>query len=76
MNRRSESFFVYPKDKNGQRTGHCIAIILREGMMFEGTALCAKTEQFSKKLGRAIALSRAQEAYLRFTERQSGQDHV
>lgn len=69
MSRRDESFFIYPRDKNNKRTGHCIAIILREGSMFEGTALCSSTDQFSKKEGRLIAFQRAEEAYMRYLSR-------
>lgn len=71
MSRRDDSFFIYPKNKNGKRTGHCIAVILRDGLMFEGTSLCSENDQFSKKEGRLIAFNRAQEAYMRFVARRT-----
>lgn len=63
MSSRTDHFFIYPKDKQGNRTGHTICVLLRNGMMFEGTSLCSKDEQFSRKVGRTIAYDRAIEAY-------------
>lgn len=68
MNRR-ETIFIYPKTKNGERTGHTIAVVIREGMMFYGEALCSKEDQFSRKEGRELALVRAEERYKKYLER-------
>jgi len=68
MNRR-DTIFVYPKDKNGKRTGHTVAVVLREGMMFYGEALCSEADQFCKKSGRDLALARAEERYQRYLDR-------
>lgn len=69
MTNRSDHYFIYPRNKNGKRTGHCICIILREGLMFHGTSLCSEKDQFSKKEGRLIAFDRAVEAYMRYVDR-------
>ena len=66
---RSLGYFIYPRDKNGVKTGHCIAVVLREGLIFSGTSLCAKNDQFSKAIGRELALQRAEESYQKFIAR-------
>lgn len=68
MNRHN-AIFVYPQDKNGKRIGNTLAIILREGMMFFGEAVCSEGDQFSKKVGRELALQRAEQRYDRYLER-------
>ena len=68
MNRK-DHYFIYPRDMHGQRTGHTICIILREGCMFHGETLCGPSDQFSKKEGRLIAFNRAMEAYNRYLSR-------
>ena len=71
MSSRDDTFFIYPKDKLGNKTGHCIAVILRDGLMFEGTALCSRHDQFCRKTGRLLAFERAQQAYQRWLIRSS-----
>ena len=58
-----EQYYIYPKDKQGKRTGHCICVIVREGMVFHGISLCAEDDQFVFSVGRALALERAEAAY-------------
>ena len=58
-----EPFFIWPKDKNGKSTRYCICVILRDGEMYQGTALCSEEDQFSKAEGRSISLARALAAY-------------
>lgn len=70
MNRK-EHYFIYPRDIRGERTGHTICVVLREGMMFHGEALCGPKDQFSRKEGRLVAFDRAQAAYMRYLERQA-----
>lgn len=71
MNRK-EVIYFYPRDEHGKRTGHTIAIVLKEGLMFYGEALCSKADQFCKKTGRELAKQRAEEKYLRYKERIEG----
>ena len=68
MSNRTKEFYIYPKDRHGNRTGHVICVILRDGMMFEGTALCSENEQFCKAVGRNIAFNRATEAYVDYLD--------
>lgn len=63
INSRKDHFFIYPKDKTGKVTGHTICIALRDGEMYEGVTLCSPEDNFNRKIGRQIALSRALEAY-------------
>lgn len=65
-------YYIYPRDKNGKRTGHTICVLLKEGKIFHGTALCSGQDQFSRVEGRQIALERAEEAYDRYIARQQG----
>lgn len=60
---REDHFFIYPKDPKGKRTGHCICVVLRDGSMYEGTALCSVNDNFSRKEGRKLAFQRAIAAY-------------
>lgn len=62
-NSRKDHFFIYPKDKSGKVTGHTICIALRDGEMYEGVTLCSEEDNFSRKIGRQIALARALDAY-------------
>lgn len=64
---RTDHFFIYPRDQKRKRTGHCICVLLREGQMFEGTALCSKVDNFSRKEGRRLAFERAVTAYEKVT---------
>lgn len=58
-NHRSDHFFIYPKTKTGKNTGHTICVLLSEGKMYHGVAVCSETDQFTKAIGREIAYSRA-----------------
>ena len=63
MNKESKPYFIYPKDKDGNYSKQTICIIYRDGRPFEGTALCHEDDEFNKKVGRALALERAEAAY-------------
>lgn len=63
------NYFIYPRDIRGNRTGHTIAIIVREGKAFHGTSLCAPADQFDHSVGRSLALARAEEAYRKHLKR-------
>lgn len=69
MTNRSDYYFIYPRNKNGKRTGHCICVLLRENKMFHGEALCSENDQFSKKQGRLLSFERAEAAYMRYVAR-------
>ena len=61
-------FFIYPKDKNGKRTGHTLCILMGVDKnniprAYYGIALCSEKDQFSYVEGRSRALARAEEAY-------------
>lgn len=58
-NSRDSYYFIYPRDKNGLRTGQTIAVLVHEGRMFHGIATCSKEDTFSKATGRELALYRA-----------------
>lgn len=73
MNRK-EHYFIYPRDIRGVRTGHTFCVILREGMMFHGEALCGPKDQFSRKEGRLVAFNRAVEAYTRYLVRMNAKN--
>lgn len=67
---RSDHYFIYPLNEFKKRSGHTICIILRDGMMFHGEALCGPSDQFSKKEGRLLSFERALAAYMRYLARQ------
>ncbi len=69
MNRHN-AIYVYPRDQHGKRIGNTIAVIVRDGMMFFGEAVCSEADQFCKKTGREIATLRAEERYQRYLSRQ------
>ena len=62
-NSRQDHFFIYPSDKDGNYYGMTICVILREGRMYHGEALCSKKDQFQKSVGRKLSLARAEEQY-------------
>jgi hypothetical protein len=62
-------YFIYPRDKKGQRTGHTICVIMRDGKIFHGSALCSDGDQFEFKRGRQLAMERALEVYSRHQEK-------
>ena len=64
-NSRDDHFFIYPRTKEGQPTGHVYCVILREGQMFEGSSLCSPKDQFVKATGRKLAYERAMAEYER-----------
>ena len=69
MNR--EQYFIYPEDKNGQRTGHTICVVVKDGKIFHGMSLCSPDDQFEYAKGRELSLERANEAHVRFEARQA-----
>jgi hypothetical protein len=62
-NSRDDHFFIYPRYEDNTSTGHTYCVILRNGRMYEGSALCSKKDNFQKSLGRALAFERALLAY-------------
>lgn len=67
-NSRNNHFFIYPKFENGELTGHTYCVILRDGRMYEGSALCSVKDTFEKARGRALSFQRAILAYERDCE--------
>lgn len=72
MNRHN-AIYIYPRDMHGNRIGNTIAVIIRDGMMFFGEAVCSENDQFSKKVGREVATKRAEERYQRYLKRLLGE---
>jgi len=58
-NSRTDHFFIYPQDKNGKHLGVTICVVLRDGRMYHGEALCSENDQFNKKVGRELSFERA-----------------
>lgn len=58
-NSRNDHFFIYPRFEHGDLTGHTYCVLLRDGRMYEGSALCSINDNFEKKRGRALAFQRA-----------------
>ncbi len=56
-------YFIYPRNKQGKRTGHTICVLTKDGMIFHGTALCSDGDQFEFKKGRELSMERALQAY-------------
>lgn len=71
---RKDKYYIYPRDNDGNPTGHTIAVILRDGMIFHGISLCGEKDQFSYKKGRSIALNRAEHSYEKHLKRKADQD--
>jgi hypothetical protein len=63
MSKSRQMYFHYPKDKRGQYTGHSICMMIRDGQIFHGEALCSDEDNFNKKIGRVLAQERAEAAY-------------
>jgi hypothetical protein len=63
--KQTDKFFIYPKDKDGNHTGHTICVISVNGRMYQGIALCNKNDQFSKKIGQELSEERARDAAAR-----------
>lgn len=68
MNNR-KCYFIYPRDMQGNLTGHTICVMSHDGGVFHGTALCGPNDNFEKKLGRELAKERAEETIRKYDER-------
>lgn len=66
-----DHYYIYPTDKNGNKTGHTICVLMKDGKIFHGTSLCSPNDQFQYARGREIAMERALSAYERHLERTS-----
>lgn len=64
--------YVYPKDKKGKKIGNTVAILVKDDMIFIGEAVCSPEDQFNKKIGRELALSRAILKYRAWSDNQKG----
>ena len=70
MAKRDDHYYIYVRDKNGNRiTGHTICVLVREGKIFHGTALCSEKDQFCYDTGRKLALEKALKTYNNYEER-------
>lgn len=68
MNNR-QCYFIYPRDKNGELTGHSICVMMHKGKIFHGQALCSPNDNFNKSLGRKLAHDRALDSIKRHESR-------
>jgi len=68
---RSKEFYIYPRNIDGSKTGHTICVILRDGEMFSGTALCSPDDNFNYKIGKELAKDRALNSYSKCMDRRS-----
>lgn len=67
---RSDHYFMYVKDKNGNRiTNHTICVMVRDGKIFHGVAICSEDDQFEYAKGREVAFQKALSSYAKFEER-------
>jgi hypothetical protein len=67
MNRNN--FFIYPKDKDGKKIGNCIYVTQKPEGIFFGEAILSKKDQFVYKIGRQLAMERAEESYQKYISR-------
>lgn len=63
---RTSHYFIYPRNKDGKRTGQTICVLLHDGRIFHGISTCSKDDQFSRETGRDLAVKRAQDCVKRF----------
>lgn len=75
MTEKETEAYHYPKNSKGQKTGHTICILVVDGRLFVGEALCSSEDVFSKKVGRKIAKGRALKSVERYLKRKQ-QDSV
>jgi hypothetical protein len=61
-------FYFYPKNRKGERLGHSVAVLLKDGKVFLGFSQLASGDIFDRKIGRAIAEARARDQYERFSK--------
>ncbi len=61
--------FIYPRNRKGQKSGHTIAVLIKDGMIFFGESLCSEEDHFNKVVGREMALARAEDKYEKYLAR-------
>ncbi len=61
--------YHYTKDKHGRRTGNTVCVLLREGRIFFGEAICSSEDQFARYKGREVAKRKAQDSYARWLQK-------
>ncbi len=64
-----DHYYIYTRDKHGKLTGHTICVMMIDGKIFHGTAVCSEDDHFEYKKGRETSLARCQAAYQRYLER-------
>lgn len=64
-----EHYYIYPRDKRGNKTGHTICVIQKDGKIFHGIANCSQGDQFEYEKGRKISLERALACYEKHLQR-------
>lgn len=69
LSSRSSQYYIYPKNKEGKRTGQTLCVLLHDGRIFHGLSTCSDKDQFCRDTGRQIALSRAQNSVVRYKAR-------
>lgn len=68
---RTSHYFIYPRNKEGKRTGQTVCVLLHDNRIFHGISTCSKDDQFCKDTGRNLALERANDSVRRYEIRKS-----
>lgn len=68
---RKSHYFIYPRNKEGKRTGQTLCVVLHDGRIFHGLSTCSQADQFNKNTGRELALNRAKQCVERYERRKA-----
>lgn len=68
---RKSHYFIYPRNKEGKRTGQTLCVLMHDGRIFHGMSTCSNDDQFCKTTGRNLALTRAQQCVERYERRKA-----
>jgi hypothetical protein len=58
--------YIYSKKANGSTTGVISCVLIAEDKIFTGSAVCSENDKYNHKVGKQLALERAQQAYERW----------
>lgn len=72
MNMKETEAYHYSKNNQGKRTGSTVCIIVRDGHIFVGEAVCSPEDTFSRKVGRELARGRAEARHQRYRNKIEG----
>lgn len=72
--KQQTTFYFYPRSKKGIVVGDSIAVIIHDGRPFVGYARLSSDDQFNRKVGRKIALDRANKQLERYKTTKSNRE--